>query len=36
VGKIVCNFKCKSDYVGELLEKRAIKERKLAAAISTI
>jgi hypothetical protein len=36
VAKIVRNFKYKSDYEGELLEKRATKEGKLAAAISTI
>ena len=36
VGKIVRNFKHKSDYEGELLEKQAKKEEKLAAAIKTI
>ena len=36
VGKIVRNYKYKSDYEGELLEKRAAKEGKLAAAVSTI
>jgi hypothetical protein len=36
VGKIVRNFKNKSDYEGELLEKQAKKEGKLAAAINTI
>ena len=36
VGRIVRNFKHKSDYEGELLEKKAKKERKLAAAINTI
>jgi hypothetical protein len=36
VGKIVRNYKYKSDYEGELLEKRAAKEGKLAAVVSTI
>ena len=36
VGKIIRNFKHKSDYEGELLEKQAKKEAKLAAAINTI
>ena len=36
VAKIVRNFKYKSDYEGELLKKRATKEGKLAATISTI
>ena len=36
VGKIVRNFKHKADYEGELLEKKAMKEGKLDAAINTI
>ena len=36
VSKIICNYKNKTDYEGELLEKRATKEGKLAAAITTI
>ena len=36
VGRIVCNFKHKADYEGELIEIQAKKEGKLAAAINTI
>jgi len=36
VGNIVRNYKNKTDYKGELLEKRATKEGKLSAAITTI
>ena len=36
VGKIVQNFKHKSDYEGELFEKQTTKEGKLEAAKSTI
>ena len=36
VSRIVRNFKHKADYEGELLEKQATKEVKIAAAINTI
>jgi hypothetical protein len=36
VSRIVRNFKQKSDYEGELLEKQSTAEGKLAAAIATI
>ena len=36
VGKIVRDFKHKSDYEEELLAKRAKKEGKISAAVSTI